>query len=675
MGRPIKRAGQLLRIAAGGLLTATAGAVSVPVENGSSPPLVSMSGWWDASTLAIGDRGAVVPDKSTASKDATTSPKSFANTVAPRRSDALSGMFSEGPATNSTVRFPIVEDYAVNANGIAVGTGQALAVMLTWSRPNQRQPGRGAFSAEAVSLLKIDGVDVLKLAGAGAGADPLILFPAGAAHQAGSLSLRHTRGVLVQFNAGLVDVWLDDGTNIFSGKASAITLGATANLSLLSDAHMIFHEACAWGKVLTTNERTQALSYMQRWRPRDRHAANMLWCGQSNSSYIVQGYAREIAMSKYVAYLTGSLSANMLFEIGGTIFSGQGLYDGTSSKTLNSSNTSIPASEWPLGANGVAFMAYLDSLTADQRDNIFTVCWYWNESVSAMLTYAKKAEYNAAMRNIFARIRTKLGRTAAQLPILVINGLPFSTDAGIQTHREVITDLANDPAMNVHDMLPNANDANGLNSTTSAEGVETGGDSAHRDAVGAIGYSRRMPYTMARAIQSAQAASGKVDTLVPISAELPMVAGPRMQTAQYESSTMSVLVTVAHDVGTDIVTPGRAAQGAGFSVMDGINAGAKGTPGTPGALIKATSCVKVNSAQFRIFLTSAPQYPAQAQLYYPYGDGLTDTYLAEVGRGNAVTDNFASIVPSAPWRVGAYMGVAEQTNHPLHATAYGLQLT
>jgi hypothetical protein len=73
---------------------------------------------------------------------------------------------------------------------------------------------------------------------------------------------------------------------------------------------------------------------------------------------------------------------------------------------------------------------------------------------------------------------------------------------------------------------------------------------------------------------------------------------------------------------------------------------------SPGTIVTATACVRVNATQLQITLTQAlVNASASCRLFYPYGT-LT------MGRGNAVTDNFSEVTPPAGWNIAADLGAA-----------------
>jgi hypothetical protein len=55
-------------------------------------------------------------------------------------------------------------------------------------------------------------------------------------------------------------------------------------------------------------------------------------------------------------------------------------------------------------------------------------------------------------------------------------------------------------------------------------------------------------------------------------------------------------------------------------------------------------------------------------VFYPYGS-------TQIGRGDAVTDNFAGIGWPAGWNMAGDLGSAWAVNMPLQATRYGIPLS
>jgi len=78
------------------------------------------------------------------------------------------------------------------------------------------------------------------------------------------------------------------------------------------------------------------------------------------------------------------------------------------------------------------------------------------------------------------------------------------------------------------------------------------------------------------------------------------VAGGPVVTHVWRQSNTSLIVTVQHDAGNDLIVPAtQAAIGAGWAVMDG------GTVASPGRIVTATACVRVNATQLQLTLTQS----------------------------------------------------------------------
>jgi hypothetical protein len=160
--------------------------------------------------------------------------------------------------------------------------------------------------------------------------------------------------------------------------------------------------------------------------------------------------------------------------------------------------------------------------------------------------------------------------------------------------------------------------------------------------------------------QAVKASSGS-DTLPSIPSGIPAVGGPKITHAYLQNAT-TVILTVVHDAGTDLVVPQQAANGAGFCVMDG------GSVTSPSYLRYATACTRIDATHLQLTVPTVVNAAAQCTLFYPYGSGW-------IYRGNAVTDNHASLTPPTGWNIGGDLGSSWQLNFPLAATFAPLTLS
>jgi hypothetical protein len=176
----------------------------------------------------------------------------------------------------------------------------------------------------------------------------------------------------------------------------------------------------------------------------------------------------------------------------------------------------------------------------------------------------------------------------------------------------------------------------------------TGGDPDHRD----IPDNQRFGQLAAPLVARVVLANSGGDTITEIPAGIPTMGGP-VVTKVYRQSNTILVVTVQHDCGTDLIVSAntQAPLGSGWAVMDG------GTVASPGTIVKATACVRLNNTQLQITLAQALVNPsANCRLFYPYG-----TYM--MGRGNAVYDNLSTLTPPAGWNIGADLGIPLTTNN------------
>lgn len=100
-------------------------------------------------------------------------------------------------------------------------------------------------------------------------------------------------------------------------------------------------------------------------------------------------------------------------------------------------------------------------------------------------------------------------------------------------------------------------------------------DYDHRDATDLLRFGKIAAPVAARAVLAAT--GGDTETSIP--AGIPVVGGPVISHV-YQATALSttLIITVTHDAGTDLIVPLLAATGQGFAVMDG------GSTASPGAI-------------------------------------------------------------------------------------------
>jgi hypothetical protein len=561
-------------------------------------------------------------------------------------------------------QLPVMDpDQGLVSAAMPMGSGVAWTLYLVWSRPNWRQN-----STAASPLLTVGGTVVLA-ADNTAGSNRLLLFP-GAQQSVltAALTRRHTHAVILHNNAGAgIDVWLD-GTQVATLAPNPLASSLSAPVFFLHNgginggAECWFHEAATWPHALAASDISGLLSYGTRWTLGPRKGVQILVTGQSNSGNGLNDGAWHL-LAQGVAWHLGALAYGVVGSYGSqpaaTCIHGEGIYPVPNQPALVGSFLNNPGdgsspSTWGLGGDGQAVQTWLTTTkyTAPQdAADIVAIIWPWSENDSCR-AYSEKATYEAAARQFLALERGMLSRTAANLPQVWWSAIPFdwnSNDPGTQMQREVVADMVADPTQNVTVVLPQTSDS--LPRTTGGQtplaydkttGIWSGGDPMHRD----ITDNRRFGQLASPLVARVVLANSGGDSITTIPSGIPAAGGP-VVTHVYRQSSTILVVTVQHDCGTDLIVPAtQAALGSGWAVMDG------GSVASPGSIVQATACVRLNPTQLQITLARALVYPsASCRLFYPYG-----TYM--MGRGNSVTDNLSTLNPPAGWNIGGDLGIA-----------------
>ena len=252
-----------------------------------------------------------------------------------------------------------------------------------------------------------------------------------------------------------------------------------------------------------------------------------------------------------------------------------------------------------------------------------------------------------------------LGDTTNRIPLVWWNAIPYGTADGITMHRQVVQSIAANQTQRVIIGNIQTSDSNPRGSSWDpTTGIATGGDTAHRDSAD----NQRFAMLASPIIGRALIAGGYADSIAALPGTMPKIGGPAISHV-YRQSNTTLVVTIVHDAGNDLKVPLQAAAGVGFAVMDG------GSPGNDGTIVSAIACQRIDATHLQITLQTGIQNVSSAcQLYYPYGP-------TQIGRGNAVTDNFSAIAQPSGWSVATDLGTNWVLDCPLSATFSGITLS
>ena len=658
-------------------------AVTPAIGAGSLSQLAApLAGWWDASSPiqligpgnapvgTWGAPGSALADLSGGNQNLLSlNTGSFAS---PQVHPHLSGLL--GGAGHPTATPGLLQPALDPGSGWQIPSssnngGTNWTLFLVWSRPNWRQ-GSNADSSP-ITLVSVGGVPLLQIDSAG-GSSRMILFPgAGQTVVATNMTRRHTHSIILRFSqTGGSDLWLDQ-SRVAHGVGSGFSSFAGPTLLLhdgktLGSAQCWLHEAAIWTQAISDADIVSVLQYATRWVCGPRRGLYFLVNGQSNAvNYSEVDGAAEL-LAHGVAWHLGALAYNVLATTTSptnfTMANGHGIYaiagTGYPGSFVSDPGDGSDPSTWLLGADGLAVQQAIDSLPSEDLADMAAIIWPWNETDS-LRSYGEYSTFHAAALRYLSLLRGMLGDTANKIPLIWWNAIPYGSDDGITMHRQAVQAIAASPTENVLIGNPQTSDSNPRGSSWDpSTGVATGGDTAHRDSVDNLRFAVLAAPVVAHGLM----VSGYGDSLTSIPAILPRQGGPAISHV-YRSSNTSLILTIAHDSGTDLNVPLQAATGAGFAVMDG------GSLTNPARRVTAVACQRIDATHLRVELVSPLQNPSSScLLFYPYG-------AEQIGRGNAVTDNFSSVSLPSGWQVNTQLGSAWNVDYPLSATFAGIPLS
>lgn len=661
-------------------------AVTAPASS-SSPGLFQaapgMAGWWDASSasglLGLGNTGVDLwTEPGSALIDLSGNGQNLVpfSTVShsslPVGSPHLSGLLGGAgyPVGTTNLLQPALDpDAGWQHPGPGPDATASWTWYLVWSRPNWRQ---GSSQDESpITLLTIGGKPILQVDSRG-GNGRLTLCPGiGQVVVSSLMSRRHTHSAIIRYSpASGMDFWLDD----IQGAASVpwIASGHVNPTILLHDgtvsgaAQCWLHEAAKWTERLSDVEVTAVNGYSERWVRGARKGLYFLINGQSNAinyslndgaaSMLVRGVAWHLGALAYNVLATTGISENYTMQSGHGIYAVPGT--GYTGSFVTDPGDGTNSSGWALGSDGLAVQTAVSNLSVEDAADLCAIIWPWSETDS-LRQYNESSTFEGAALRLLSLLRGMLGDNGNKIPLVWWNAIPYGGPPGIAMHRQVVQDVASNVANNVIIGNPQTSDSNARGSLwNAATGIATGGDASHRDSGDNVRFAMLASPVVARALMS----KGHTDSIKSIPDAIFKVGGPSIGHVYRQSSTM-LIVSVIHDCGNDLRIPLQASLGAGFSVMDG------GSVNNPGSIVPAVSCQRLDATHFSISLQHALQQPSAAcRLFYPYGP-------AEIGRGNAVTDNYSALNMPPDWHVGRDLGSNWLIDCPLAATTAGIAVS
>ncbi len=540
---------------------------------------------------------------------------------------------------------------------------------LVWSRPNWRQGT--SVDANPITLLTIGSRAILQVDSQG-GANRLVLFP-GASQVIvnATMARRHTHSIIIRYSpTSGADLWLDSVRVAQSVPWAPGTISGPVILlhdgTLQGAAQCWLHEAALWNRTLSDQDVASVTAYARRWVRGARKGLYFIVNGQSNAINYSMNDGAASLLVRGVAWHVGALAYNILATTGSatsfTMQSGNGIYAVAGANYpgsfLQDPGDGSSPTGWSLGADGLAVQQALAGLPAEDVSDICAIIWPWNETDS-LRQYSEGPTFQAAALRFLSLLRAMLGDTTNKIPLVWWNAIPYGSADGITMHRQAVQSIASNTTANVVIGNRQTSDSNPRGSSWSlATGIAMGGDASHRDSAD----NQRFAMLAAPVVARTLLAGDYGDSISALPAALPHAGGPSIGHVYRQSST-TLIITVVPDAGNDLKVPLQAATGIGFAVMVG------GTPGNDGTIVPAISCQRLDATHLQIVLASALQNASSAcQLFYPLGP-------VQIGRGNAVTDNFSAMTLPAGWNAGTDLGTGWILDCPLAATFSGIPLS
>jgi hypothetical protein len=689
-------------------------AIRQPGSSGGSQSTASLptgvAAHWDASTTAnmlassglavVGWNAAVASIADTSGNSLPLSAYSYtAGATLPNSTARVNGLLGGvGLSTVSEAAAPTAlsagqylpfmgSDQGWRAAGVSLTASADWTVHLVWTRPNRRQGG----STAPVTLVSAGSTAIVKLTGTAGQANTLSVF--GTTISA-TMERRHSYSLILSYahSTNQLSAYLTGNGTTINVTATA-SLGSGGLFTLLHDttsgggAQCWFHEAAVWTRALSGADVASLTSYSNtKYKLGSRKGFGVLTIGQSNAQYGFNPGAWHM-LARAAAWYLGAAAYNVFGTTSTTMIGGMGIYPTTSADPAvlpgtfltnpGDSGTAPLTDPWALnttsGAMGGLTQSYIAGLSAEDISDIAAIWWPWSETDCVRL-YSEKATVNAAQQRAVQLVRSFVGKSAAALPFATWCAMPFpygTNDGGMLAMRESESDLANLSGFNGLIALKQACDVNPMGATINGNGTVSGGDNSH---INTPDFPK-LGVRAAPLIAAAVAASSGADAIPSIPAGAVRAGGPSITHVQQVTPTTYKL-TIAHDAGNDLIIPQQAANGVGFSIMDG------GTSASPGNIINATSCTYVDATHILVTIASAPtNQAASLKLYYPYGAvagvgyGSSQHPGSGIGSGNAVTDNASSVTPPTGWDIGNQLGSTYSVNYPLASTPYGIAVS